>query len=242
MNVYSRSDIGMVRKSNQDDVNFKLLSDNMAWAVVCDGMGGANGGDIASKEAVSCITEVLSEQLNENITQESIEKIFESSVKKANSSIYEMSQSKKELSGMGTTVVLALIYNDFLHIAHVGDSRAYIVNKDGIKQVTLDHSVVQELINNGEITHEEAEVHPRKNIITRALGISSNVDVDYSNIKINKEERVLLCTDGLTNYINPETICDVVNKSDLVCVADELVDMANNQGGSDNITVALIAQ
>ena len=158
MNVYSRSDIGMVRKSNQDDVNFKLLSDNMAWAVVCDGMGGANGGDIASKEAVSCITEVLSEQLNENIPQESIEKIFESSVKKANSSIYEMSQSKKELSGMGTTVVLALIYNDFLHIAHVGDSRAYIVNKDGIKQVTLDHSVVQELINNGEITHEEAKI------------------------------------------------------------------------------------
>lgn len=242
MNVYSRSDVGVVRKTNQDDVNFKLLSDSMAWVVVCDGMGGANGGDTASKEAVASITECLSEKLSEGILQEEVEKIFVEAIEKASKVIYDMSQSVKELSGMGTTVVLAMVYNNVLHIAHVGDSRAYIVGNDDIRQVTLDHSIVQELVNTGEITPEQAEVHPRKNIITRALGISSDVNVDYSSMEIDKNSIVLLCTDGLTNDVSPDDIYEVIKQNDLVCACDLLIDMAIKKGGNDNITVALIAQ
>lgn len=232
----------MVRKTNQDDVNFKLLSDCMAWSVVCDGMGGANGGDIASKEAVNFITDYLSNNLSENISHQDIEQVFVSAVKKANDVIYSMSQEDKQLSGMGTTVVLAMVYDHILHVVHVGDSRAYVVNDTQISQVTLDHSIVQELINNGEITLEQAETHPRKNIITRALGISSEVSVDYRSVEIKDGDIVLLCTDGLTNDVSIDDIHSTIKGNNLVCVPDVLIDMANKNGGNDNITVSLIVQ
>ncbi len=242
MEVYSKSDIGMVRKSNQDDVNFKVIAEDICWAVVCDGMGGANGGDIASKTAVNVITKSLTENLHENVGQDIIEDVIKNAIYEANNQIYEVSKEKKELSGMGTTVVLAMVCRGMLHIAHVGDSRAYITSEKGIQQVTQDHSIVQELINTGEITKEEASTHPRKNIITRVLGIGSEINVDYNSFELQSDEKIILCTDGLTNDLSDEQIYNIFKENEVINTAERLVNAAKEKGGNDNITVAVIVQ
>ena len=143
---------------------------------------------------------------------------------------------------MGTTVVLAVRNADTLYLSNVGDSRIYIVSDSGITQVTIDHSVVQIMLDRGEISPEEAKDHPKKNVITRALGVDPDVRIDYSQEQLNENDIVLLCTDGLTNYVDDETILEICRTEDKYKIADKLVELANENGGGDNITVVTVSE
>ena len=239
MKVHSKTDIGLVRKSNQDFVINKIFSNDIAWSIVCDGMGGAKGGDIASKIAATEISEFLETSLDKE-TSDDIRQLHLEAIKYANKVIFQSASENEELEGMGTTVVVSMVHGGYLHTSHVGDSRAYLIREGAIKQLTVDHSVVQEMVKKGEITENEAQKHPRKNLITKALGVDKTVTCDYTRKKIQKNDIIMLCTDGLTNYIDAEKIKKVLLENDLKNAIDILVNQANNLGGSDNITVSVI--
>lgn len=245
MQVFGKSDIGLKRKSNQDCFYYAKVNENTLWAIVCDGMGGVNGGDVASNLAVKSIKESLSngiwEELGE-IQNSDIKKMLKNALKKANLEIFTNAQDNKDLAGMGTTAVLVAVVNDKIHVAHVGDSRAYLVRQGKINQLTIDHSMVQEMIDEGEITHEEAKMHPNKNIITRALGISKDVDVDYSMKTKKPGDAVIICTDGLTNYLDQKEILDYFKIEKGEAFVDGLISAANERGGADNITVVVLCE
>lgn len=243
MQAFGKSDIGLKRASNQDYFYYDNINENLLWAVVCDGMGGVNGGDVASKLAVNSIKEVLTQNYTENLLPDDIENLLRKAIQKANFEIFSAAQNDNNLSGMGTTIVLVAIFYDKIHVMHVGDSRAYLIGQDNIKQLTIDHSVVQEMINEGGITDEEAKCHPQKNIITRALGISKNVDIDYSVEAKQLTDSIIICTDGLTNYFNQNEILDYVkNKKNNQQLIDNFIWAANERGGNDNITVVILSE
>lgn len=245
MQVFGKSDIGLKRKSNQDCFYYAKVGESALWAVVCDGMGGVNGGDVASNLAVKSIKESLSngiwEELGE-IQNSDIKKMLKNALKKANLEIFTNAQDSKDLAGMGTTAVLVAVTEDKIHVAHVGDSRAYLVRQGKIKQLTIDHSMVQEMIDEGEITHEEAKMHPNKNIITRALGISKDVDVDYSMKTKKPGDSIIICTDGLTNYLDQKEILEYFKSEKGEALVDGLISAANERGGADNITVVTLCE
>ena len=240
MKLYSETDIGLVRHSNQDACNTGTFPDGSAWAVVCDGMGGANGGNIASEIAVRCISEQFVASYRDNMNANSIKNLMVTSIFNASLSIHEKAQEVSELSGMGTTVVAAILKDGVAHIAHAGDSRAYLLSQGAISQLTTDHSMVQELVNSGDLTEQEAKTHPQKNIITRALGVEETIDVDYMECEFPEDSRLLLCTDGLTNYVDAEQICTLSSTTDAGELTKQLVAMAKDAGGGDNITVAVV--
>lgn len=243
MQIFGKSDIGLKRASNQDCFDYSNADENLIWAAVCDGMGGVNGGDIASNLAVKSIREVLVQNHTEDLLQDDIENLLKKAIQKANFEIFTMAQNDNNLSGMGTTVVLVVAFYDKIHVAHVGDSRAYLISQNNIKQLTTDHSVVQEMINEGEITNEEAKCHPNKNIITRALGISKNVDIDYSVETKKSGDSIIICSDGLTNYLNQDEIWRFVkHKMSNSQLVEELISTANERGGNDNITVVILSE
>lgn len=244
MQVFGKSDIGLKRKSNQDCFYYAKVNENTLWAIVCDGMGGVNGGDVASNLAVKSIKDSLN---NENWeepseTQSNIKKMLRNALKKANLEIFTNAQDNKDLAGMGTTAVLVAVTEDKIHVAHVGDSRAYLVRQSKIKQLTIDHSMVQEMIDEGEITHEEAKMHPNKNIITRALGISKDVDVDYSMKTKKPGDSIIICTDGLTNYLDQKEILEYFKSEKGEVLVGGLISAANERGGADNITVVTLCE
>jgi len=240
MKISAKTDVGMVRSSNQDAFATMEISDNIAWGIVCDGMGGANGGNIASTTAVNIISEKLKSGYYEGMNDNSIKNLITSAIDSANAKVFSISQSDPNLTGMGTTVVLAFIKGDNLYIAHVGDSRIYIISDENITQLTTDHSVVQMMIENGEITPEEAVNHPKKNVITRALGVDNEVRIDYSQEEINEGDIILLCSDGLTNFVDTKTIHEICKSEDKYVLTQKLVDLANENGGKDNITAVTI--
>ncbi len=240
MNVYSKTDIGLMRSSNQDYCKTGELSDGSVWAVVCDGMGGANGGSTASRIAAETIAEQLKELYNIEKYHDDMEKLIKTAIAIANQRVYDMSLNVYSLSGMGTTVVVAVVKEEVVHIVHAGDSRAYIYENGSLKQITKDHSMVQELVDIGQITPEEARNHPNKNIITRALGTRENLKTDYNGVKFDKDSVLLICTDGLSNYLTDENIAEFINESRGDELVGRLVEQAKMMGGSDNITVAVI--
>ena len=240
MQIYSKSDIGNHRNSNQDAFFAAEIENNAVFAIVCDGMGGANAGNIASEIAVKTISDYILRSYRLAMDDVDIEKMLKSACESANIEIYDMALKNPELKGMGTTAVIAVAQNDRVIIAHVGDSRAYLVS-DGLTQLTRDHSVVQSLIESGKITAEDAKVHPRKNIITRALGAEENVIIDITDVELKDNEAILLCTDGLSNYVVEQDIFEIIQKSGAE-VAQKLVDAANKAGGGDNITVLLLVK
>lgn len=240
MEIYSKTDIGKVRKTNQDSVLVKKLSENLAWSLVCDGMGGTYGGDVASRTAVKIIENYMDSFLTEKDSKEEIKSKMYNAVNGANLGIFEKSKIDASLNHMGTTVVLCVASNDFLQIVYAGDSRVYVVNKKEIKQLSKDHSVVQEMVDSGEITEQDAKNHPQKNIITRALGVNSSINLDYIECVIEKNDMILSCTDGLTNYLDEKSIFKVFSQNTISSVPSELIREANNLGGSDNITAAVI--
>ena len=196
--------------------------------------------NVASSIAVDRISNSILASYNENLSHEDIRNLITSSIADANLTIHDKAKTDESLSGMGTTVVAAVISNGIAHIAHAGDSRAYFINKDGIKQLTEDHSMVQEMINKGDITEQQAKKHPQKNIITRALGVEPSIQIDYCEIKFNSESLLLICTDGLTNYIDAEQIYKLSKTMDAQSLTDKLVKLAKECGGGDNITVVII--
>ncbi len=239
MKIYSKSDVGKKRDTNQDAYIAGEFDSGAVFAVVCDGMGGANGGSMASETAARIISDYIVGSYSPKMSSNSIENMLRAAVETANADIYTMAQQDGEYKGMGTTVVAALVVDNLAHIVHVGDSRAYLSSSDGLERLTIDHSVVQTLINKGEISEDEAKSHPKKNIITRAVGVEETVFCDY-NIAIKPENNVvLICTDGLTNYVSENEISTIINTSDREKCADLLVDRANDAGGGDNITAVL---
>ena len=240
MNVYSKTDIGLMRSSNQDYCKTGELPDGCIWAVVCDGMGGANGGSTASRIAAETIAEQLKELYHTEKYRDDMEKLIKTAIAIANQRVYDMSLNVYSLSGMGTTVVTAVVKNEVVHIVHAGDSRAYLYENGSLTQITKDHSMVQELVDIGQITPEQAQNHPNKNIITRALGTRANLRTDYNYVGFSKGNVLIMCTDGLSNYITEDSLSGYIQRYQGSELADKLVEQANAMGGSDNITVAVI--
>lgn len=242
MKIVAKTDKGKVRDSNQDAYAVGEFPDEVAWAVVCDGMGGAAGGNIASALAVKVISDKINASYRENMRDSSVRNMLDSALVAANIEVYDMADTKPELRGMGTTVVCAIVRDGYAFIAHAGDSRAYIFDGKVLNQVTTDHSVVQDLIDRGKITKEEAENHPNKNLITRAIGVDKGIKIDFDEIEIKDDEVLILCTDGLSNYVSDDEMISEVNDGRYYAFADRLVKKANNNGGGDNITVVAIAK
>lgn len=241
MRIVSKTDVGVVRHTNQDAYSAGELPGGVAWAVVCDGMGGANGGDIASTTAVKVISSRISKAFRDGISEQSIPSMLESAVNAANISVYDMSREDETLAGMGTTVVACVLVDGVAHIAHAGDSRAYLFNKDKITQITRDHSYVQRLIENGTLTAEQAKTSPHRNVITRALGVNERLAVDYTEVPIGEQDAVMLCTDGLTGCLEDDDMLAIFSGCSFYEYPDRLVKAANERGGNDNITVVILS-
>lgn len=239
MEFYSKTDIGMLRKVNQDAVISRTLSESFAWSLICDGMGGTSGGDIASSIAVKEVAKYLEDNLSETLDLENMKNVMYNAIEIANNKIFEESLQNKLLSSMGTTVVLCIVKNSTMHVMYAGDSRVYLLSGAHIKQITKDHSIVQEMVDRGEITQKDARNHPQKNIITRALGIDKDIEVDYLEANLNKGDMILLCTDGLTNEVSDDDIYDICVNNDISKVPERLIKKANLSGGRDNITVSV---
>lgn len=234
MNVYGASDIGLVRKENQDAFVVSQ-GEGFAYAVVCDGMGGANGGSVASQIA----SEVVAKRISAAAKSSDLKFVILSAIAAANISVYEKSCADSSLEGMGTTIVVAVVRDGTLHIAHAGDSRAYIREEGGLKQLTRDHSVVQELLESGELSPDQAQNNPNRNLITRALGVAPELDADYNEYYLPEKYTVLLCTDGVTNLVDDNELSDFADKS-ITEAADGIISLALKRGGTDNATVAMI--
>ena len=239
MNVIGKTHIGLVRENNQDALEYGTLGATAQYAVVCDGMGGANGGNIASKIAVEVIGSRIRDGYNENMGISSVERLLDSAMATANVGVYDRAQQQAELIGMGTTVVTAITCNRTAYISHVGDSRLYLWRDGVLTTVTRDHSVVQGLIESGQITEEEARSHPRKNYITRALGVVAEESGEYDELALEQGDRLLLCTDGLTNEVAPDIMADLLTKPAEEAL-EALIRAALDHGGSDNITAVLM--
>lgn len=238
MIIYGKTDKGMVRKDNQDAFFISDLPDNAALAVVCDGMGGANAGNIASKMAVGHISNFILNSYRSSMTSDSIIKTLKSALISANIELYNAAISDFNLKGMGTTAVAAIYKDSSAFICNIGDSRAYKVNSE-ITQITRDHSVVQSLVESGELTAEEARNHPNKNMITRALGTEKNVMPDCYEISMKEDDKLLICTDGLTDFLNNSSIL-IQFSGEIENVPDKLIAAANSAGGGDNITAVVL--
>jgi protein phosphatase len=240
MILLGKTDVGRVRATNQDNYTFYELDKRCHFAVVCDGMGGHNGGNVASELAVKTIKETLISGYDSSIRMRSVENLLIHTIKHANDTIFSASLKDLSLKGMGTTVVLVFVLDDNIYVAHVGDSRAYLYNKKGLKRLTTDHSIVQEMIDRGEITEEESYTHPYKHVITRVLGVASDVQVDCMSFISDAGDIVLICSDGLTNLISENEIEEIFKNEFSEDLCDKLISTANERGGYDNITVVLV--
>lgn len=240
MKIFQKTDIGMIRQMNQDACQAGEFSDGMAWAVVCDGMGGAASGDVASTTAVRIISERIHASYRDGMQANSIRSLLFSAIEAANAVVYEMSCSNPAFEGMGTTVVAAVVRDGAAYIAHAGDSRAYRITGEHIVQLTRDHSMVQAMVDRGQITASEAKDHPRKNIITRALGVDSSILIDFCEEPFEPGDALLICTDGLTNTVDDSEILDTF-RTQGADVSERLIQLANENGGQDNITVVSIS-
>ena len=238
MKIFGKTDIGLVRESNQDAFCFGSFDDGNCWAVVCDGMGGVSGGQVASEICIEKVSEAIRRGYRSNMTLGSAKNLLNTAITAANSAVFSKSQDDFELKGMGTTVVAVIVLKNIAVVAHVGDSRAYILN-DEIKAVTKDHSYVQLLIDTGKITEADAKHHPDRNVITRAVGIEHIVDVEIDIVDINTKDKLLICTDGLNGYVSDADILKIINEYG-DSSTEKLVEKANNAGGRDNVTVVII--
>ena len=234
MKAIFKSDIGKVRKINQDWAEIRNFQDNSCLVVVCDGIGGTSGGEVASKAAALEVCDYFEKNQKLEIKSRILE-----SIKSANDKILQIAKSDNKISDLGTTCVVAFLKNNYLYVANVGDSRAYLISENKIKQITNDHSVVNELLMQGKITSDEAKIANNKNIITRALG-SLNSIPDFYEMNIKNNDKILICTDGLTNCLSNEEIYDILTKNSPEKAVDVLINNANQNGGTENITAALI--
>lgn len=237
MKTFSITDIGQQRRSNQDC----LFTSEMPVGklpnlfIVADGMGGHNAGEYASKHAIDIIVETVEQSKRLEPSA-----ILEESIREANRRLNEKAAEEESMRGMGTTIVAAVITGTKLCTANVGDSRLYLVN-DGIKQITRDHSLVEEMVRIGEMDKEAARLHPDKNIITRAVGAAKEIEIDIFETDLDTEDEILMCSDGLTNMVEDEDIRRIIRgQRDTAEKVEKLIEAANQNGGKDNITVVVI--
>ena len=237
MNAYGNTDVGRARKINQDYyyVSTKPIGNLPNVFIVADGMGGHNAGDVASREAIKWVIDTLHNGKGKDVISAMGE-----AINVANEQLNDLSAREPDLHGMGTTLVMATICNDTAYIANIGDSRLYLID-DGIRQITRDHSFVEEMVSLGKIAKEDARRHERKNVLTRALGVEKRIMADFFEIKFEKGSRILMCSDGLTNMVEDEEIRKIVSGEEHIQSAvDTLIKVANENGGMDNITSVLI--
>lgn len=240
MKIYSGTDRGRVRESNQDSFAAAYLSDTAAFAVVCDGMGGANGGNVASAIAVKTISESFTRNFRSNMSDNSIRMLMESAIATANSAVLSAAVKNPDYKGMGTTVVATFIDGDHVTLAHLGDSRAYLYVNGELTLLTHDHSVIQSMIDNGQLSEAQAKYHPNKNVITRALGVSKNIDIEFNDLTLQPGDILLLCTDGLTNYVEKDRLAFLLANTEAQNLPDTFIQAANSSGGGDNITAVIL--
>ena len=240
MKIAAITDIGSCRQENQDNYCAQQLAGGTAWGIVCDGMGGVNGGRIAARIATDTMQQYFARHMK--ALQPGMEKTFlMRGFDITNRAVYEKSTSDPEMQGMGTTGVCAYASRGMAHVVHAGDSRAYLFHAGGLRQITRDHSMVQQLVDSGQITREQAAVHPQKNLITRALGVSANIVPEYNRCEIEEGDILLLCTDGLTNMVPVDQMEKLLVQGPFYDTPDRLIEAANANGGSDNITALLLA-
>ena len=240
MEVYAKSDVGKVRGMNQDYFYIPRNYDEPFICILADGMGGYKGGEVASKLATNSALSYLQSNFDKiSHEKENILELIKNSIEYANMIVYEKSKEEKQLDGMGTTIEICLIFNNRVYIGHVGDSRVYRLRKEFMRKLTTDHSYVQKLVKDGTITKEEAEHHPKKNMLMKALGCTAYVDPDIMVKGFQKNDMLLISSDGLTNMVTESEIYEVINKS-YRNAPRILIDKANEYGGYDNVTVIII--
>lgn len=241
MQYWALTDPGVARSQNQDTYQVIALDKNTLLCVVCDGMGGAKSGNVASTLAADVFTQEVKRTFTPNMDPERLEQMLSSAVKLANFTVYDQAQQLEEFSGMGTTLVALLLQGKKATILNVGDSRAYMIDKHGISQITTDHSVVQMMIARGELTPEKAKRYPGKNLITRAIGTEAQVLCDIFHRKAEKGDAFLLCTDGLSNMLDAQEILfEVVHGKDQEHCCEHLLEIAKKRGAPDNVTSVLV--
>ncbi len=238
MKAYAMTNIGVKRNTNQDYayISVEPVGNLPNVLIVADGMGGHKAGEVASEQAVNAVLQ----SIKENEKKDKIS-IIEEAIDVANSKVLEMSAKDEKFKGMGTTIVVATLENNSLYIANVGDSRLYLVD-DEIRQITRDHSLVQEMVSIGELDKESAKTHSRKNVITRAVGVEKKIMADFFETEVRGGTKILLCSDGLTNMVEDSDIKNIIeNCSDgnIEEAVHKLIDAANENGGLDNIAVVL---
>lgn len=242
MKICGRSDPGKERQCNEDNYFFKTFDDEGAIIAVADGMGGHAAGEVASSIAIDVLSRFVQDRDDSFALDEITGEDIKALINHANREIYSAGCKDKNKAGMGTTFTLGFIRNNLLIIGHVGDSRVYRLSGKKPEQLTEDHTVVEEMIKEGRISQKEAETHPRRHMITRALGISSAVEIDIVSLELNESDTLIFCTDGLTSLIEEKEIMQVItDKGDHPMKAvDYLVSLANERGGHDNITIVLV--
>ena len=243
MNAWGVTDKGVARTQNQDSFFLDVFHDGgQAVCVVCDGMGGARAGNIASELAVSTFVEEMRRSLHPTMTVRQMQAALETAVVDANRQVFAKSQTDADFYGMGTTLVGALITDENCVVVNVGDSRAYVCNEFGIVRMTRDHSVVEDLLDRGDLTPDQARRHPSRNLITRALGTEADIECDFFSATLQAGDYLLLCSDGLTNVVEDEEIQrEILRSQQPQAICRRLLELACQRGAPDNITVVLFA-
>ena len=242
MQSWALTDPGCVRAQNQDAYLVEKLDKHTLLCVVCDGMGGAKSGNIASSLAADVFVQEIKQTWNGDTNQDHVDQMLKNAVKLANFTVFDQAQQFEEFAGMGTTLVAVLLSGKRATVVNVGDSRLYHVDRTGIHQVTVDHSVVQLMVSRGELTPEQAKTYPGKSLITRAIGTESMVVCDVFHKKASPGDYFLLCSDGLSNLMDDQEILfEVAHGQDKSQCCQRLLDIAKNRGAPDNVTSVLVA-
>ena len=241
MQYWGITDPGCVRSQNQDVFHVEQLDKNSLLCVVCDGMGGAKSGNVASTLAMDVFVGEVRSNWSASMERSALDQLLQGAVKLANFTVYDQGQQFEEFAGMGTTLVAALICNKEITLVNVGDSRAYGITDNGIRRLTVDHSLVEIMVQRGELTPEEAKTYPGKNYITRAIGTESVVECDLYHMDAQRGDCILLCSDGLSNMIDDQEILfEVVHGVNKEYCCQHLLDIAKNRGAPDNVTGVLV--
>lgn len=241
MRSWGISHQGCVRPQNQDCYVIEQMADNCTLGVVCDGMGGARSGNVASSLAVEVFTQEIRTTWRPGMHQEDVDNMLRCAVKLVNFAVYDQAGQFVDFAGMGTTLVVVLLEGNHATVVNVGDSRAYHVTQEGIRAITQDHSIVQMMIDRGELTAEEAKIYPGKNLITRAIGTDPAVECDLFHLELTGQDCILMCSDGLTNVVDEQEILfEVVHGAQMEDCCQRLLDIAINRGAPDNVTCLLL--
>ena len=240
MQIFAKSDIGRERKLNEDSYYSSKPEDKLKLFILADGMGGYNGGEVASSLAVEAVRKYIEKNYSEEIKDdETLVRLLCEAEKYANNVVRRKSMDNKELAEMGTTLDTVLIKDNKMYVSHVGDSRIYRIRKSYMRKISKDHSYVEKLVEDGKISKSEAQHHPKKNMLIKAIGTTDELEPDGYVKTFLKDDILLMCSDGLTNMIKEDEILNII-KDDINTAVENLVEKANDNGGFDNITVIIV--